>query len=202
MSGPHLRQEGDDALGRGEPAHSLTSAAKPGIKGLKRGSVLWLTCDDLIAFSEEEQTTVFVALKIEFGSNGATVSVTKETFFWCVAFQDVALDDDGTIEAGVGLLLRSFMWEEVARTARFGTSMWELRMKRDYEDFNLFVIVHWADWNRDGIRWKKRHDLAGEKFPVLGCRMKLKTFMRRCERLGLIYRLAKVKREKGNKTRP
>jgi hypothetical protein len=65
--------------------------------------------------------------------------------------------------------------------------MWELRVKRDYQDFDLFVIVHWAGWNRAGIGWKKRLDLASERFPVLCCRMKLKTFVRRCERLGLIY---------------
>jgi hypothetical protein len=174
---------------------------KPAIKELRSPNVRLLTTEDLIVFSPEG-TTSFIAVKVENKGNGVEVSIVKETRDGHLAFRDAVLDDHGTIEAAIYVLSRPFRWEKITQTARFGTPVWELRMKRDYEDFDLFVIVHWADWNRDGIRWKKRHDLAGEKFPVLGCRMKLKTFTRRSERLGLIYRLGKVKREKGNKTRP
>ena len=114
------------------------------------------------------------------------VSIVKETFEdGHLPFRDVALDDHGTIAAAIRVLGRCFWWERA--TEIDGSPVWRLRVRR-YGDvgFELFLIAHWVDWNAAGIRWDERNYLAQNCEMALG-KMELKTFVRRCERLGFTH---------------
>ena len=96
------------------------------------------------------------------------------------------LIEHGTIEAAAHVLRRHFRWEQMSTDPRIRNARLELKIKR-YEDFDLWVIVQWEGWNVAGVRWDDRNYRAQEKNEVTLGKMALKTFVRRCTRLGLKY---------------
>jgi hypothetical protein len=140
----------------------------------------------LIVFSPDG-TTTFPAVKVENKGNVAEVSIVIETRDGHLAFRDAVLDDHGTIEAAIYVLSRHFRWEKITQTARFGTLVWKLKAK-SFEDFDLYIIAYWEDWNAAGIRWDERNYLAQTCEMSLG-KMERKTFIQRCHRTGLKYRV-------------
>lgn len=159
---------------------------KPAIKELRSPNVRLRATEDLIVFSPEG-TTTFPAVKVENKGNVAEVSIVIETRDGHLAFRDAVLDDHGTIEAAIYVLSRHFRWEKITQTARFGTLVWKLKAK-SFEDFDLYIIAYWEGWNAAGIRWDERNYLAQTCEMSLG-KMERKTFIQRCHRTGLKYRV-------------
>jgi hypothetical protein len=153
-----------------------------------------LTTKDLIIESPDE-TTTFVAVRVEDRGDRLAVSIEKETVKgWNLPFRDVVFDRHGTIEAAVHVLRRSFCWEKATEIE--GVTVWRLRTKLcGLVDFELFLITNWEIWNAAGVRRKERNSLAEELF---GKRQVDATRLH-CERIGLRYLVRRSQTKYSNK---
>jgi hypothetical protein len=158
-----------------------------------------LTTEGLTLFSPDGRKTTIVALKIEKKENGVEVGFVEETFHdGHLPFRDdPVLDEHGTVEAAMHVLSRHF-WLEKMTEIEGGIDVWRRRAKR-LEYLDLWIIVQWEGWNVAGIRWDERNYLAQTESGEMSLgKMELKTFVRRCTRLGLKYpRYEKVKCKRG-----
>jgi hypothetical protein len=156
----------------------------------------WLLTDEEFIVRSPNGTATVPAVRIDYKGHGAfEVSFFKKTFQdnGHLPLRDVAFDVHGTIEAAIRVLVRTARWKVVNHVAPDGTPLWELVSRRWREAyFDLFVIVHWQEWNTSGIQWDERNFLAQKKSGevCLGA-MERDTFMRRCRRLRLKYRVCK-----------
>jgi hypothetical protein len=151
------------------------------------GGVRLLTEEELIVRSPNG-TATFPALWIEYKGHGAfEVSFVKRTFEdnGHLPLRDVAFDVHGRIKAAIRVLIRTARWKVVNHVAPADTPLWELRSRRWREAyFDLFVIVHWEEWNTSGIQWDERNFLPQTKSGEMSLgAMERDAFRQRCGRL-------------------
>jgi hypothetical protein len=166
----------------------------PGILELrfKLRPVKLVTHSDLV-LHESNGATVFPALrieeKIEEKSRGVEIRLVARTFNRHVVFRGVVPDEHGVTVAAVRVLFRAFEWKKTDRVFLWeDTDVWRPTWRRSHaeDNFDLWIIAHWMDWNVAGIMWERRNRFAQDGEMSLG-KMELDTFMRRCRRLKLQY---------------
>ena len=148
-----------------------------------------LTDTDLILLSSEGEAS-FPAVKFWKEKGVPKMAVVKFRMTGPLLLENVTtFDDHGTIKASLNLLRMAYRREEIGRTPRYDTPIFRTRMKR-IEDMNVFLIANWEAWNNAAVWWAERNAFCSASEFGIGS-MPDDTFQKRCERLGLKYKLGK-----------
>jgi hypothetical protein len=147
-----------------------------------------LTHSDLVVHTLGE--TAFPAVRIEDKGCRAELSLVARQFSRRVIFRGVVLDEHGTIVAAINLLRKAFVWKETGRVFPWeDMPVWKLcdRRKPEDDNFDLWLIAQWKDWNEAGVLLADRFYQALNN-DISPRNMTFGAFDMNIRRLGLVLR--------------